>query len=367
MDKQLTPFHLTVLWATFTSRDVEYNFVQLYFFIPTSIYFSQCVHDNYGLLLHLRKRISLLLSLCSEIPHVDVASIYDMFFGWNFNLFFYRWLFFPLSFFGCLMRWSDWDGLDEEKRLAYIFWLVDAVTVVMQKYFWWDLQEDKLFKNHMHDDGAAEWQFGHNSGAGRRQREAWKWDWRQLSSSRLTMCLAHFVFDLVSWPHWTGNAREDWQEVLNAGPAKIKRLDKKCWIKKKVLEKKKNQFAVWPVSLSADDQKLSDIWHHYLLSLWKCKIYCTQVTNKNHQSTKHGLFLSWGGRSSMQTRRRILGPKTSEWSQPIRRRRRDQNKPKTHFNLFKIASFQEKYYNFLSPAYARQTFNEQTNMKTAYK
>lgn len=42
--------------------------------------------------------------------------------------------FFSLSFFGCLMRWSDWDGLDEEKkRLAYIFWLVDAVTVVMQK------------------------------------------------------------------------------------------------------------------------------------------------------------------------------------------------------------------------------------------
>lgn len=37
----------------------------LCFFTPTSIYFSQYLHDDCGLLLHLRKRISLLLSLCS--------------------------------------------------------------------------------------------------------------------------------------------------------------------------------------------------------------------------------------------------------------------------------------------------------------
>lgn len=140
--------------------------------------------------------------------------------------------------------------------------------------------------------------------------EDWQWDWRQLSSLRLTVCPAHFVFALVSWPHWTGNAKEDWQEVLSAASAKIKLLDKKCETKKKeVLGKRKKKKSVCCPThqLFADDQKLSDIWHHYLLSLWKCKIYCTQVTNKNRQSVRHCLFPRRGGRSLPEAGRGVFG------------------------------------------------------------
>lgn len=202
-------------------------FLFLCVFIPTSIYFSQYVHDDYGLLLHLRKRISLLLSLCSSSSHVDVASIYDI------STYFSTVEYFFLSL--SLAVW--WDEVTEmvwmKKKGSRIFSDLSMPSQLLCRNNPGGNYK-KLFKNHMHEDGATEWQFGHIAGTESRQKcllevtVDWQWDWWQLSSSRLTMCPAHFVFALVSWPHWTGNAREDWQEVLSAGSAKIKLLDKKC-------------------------------------------------------------------------------------------------------------------------------------------
>lgn len=61
----------------------------------------------------------------------------------------------------------------------------------------------KIFKTKCMNFGATEQLLGHISGAERWENcflevmEDWKWDWRQLSSPRLTVCPAHFVFALV--------------------------------------------------------------------------------------------------------------------------------------------------------------------------
>lgn len=177
-----------------------------------------------------------------------------MFFGENFNLFFYRWLFFFRSFSLWLfdeMKWLRWFGW--RKKGSRIFSDLSTPSQLLCRNNRGG-NHKKLFKNHMHEDGATEWQFGHISGAERRQKASFGDDGGLrvgLTTALIIVCPAHFVFALVSWPHWTGNAREDWQEVLSAGSAKIKLLDKKCSTKKKekfLKKKKEKQFAVRPIS-----------------------------------------------------------------------------------------------------------------------
>lgn len=212
--------------------------------------------------------------------------------------------YFFLSFFGCLMRWSDWDGLDEEKKARIYFpscrchhscYAEITLVGITRRYLKQNAWISELLSNCLATfrepkDGKIVFL---------EAMEDWKWDWRQLSSPRLTVCPAHFVFALVSWPHWTGNEREGQEEVLSAGSAKIKLLERKK--KKEVLEKTtmtKKSVCCPTHQLFADDQKLSDIRHHYLLSLWKCKIYCTQVTNKNRQKRRTlSVLFQRGGRS----------------------------------------------------------------------
>lgn len=145
-------------------------------------------------------------------------------------------IFLPLTIFfclfGCLMRWSDWDGLDEEKKARIYFpscrchhscYAEITLVGITRRYLKQNAWISELLSNCLATfrepkDGKIVFL---------EAMEDWKWDWRQLSSPRLTVCPAHFVFALVSWPHWTGNEREGQEEVLKAGSAKIKLLERK--------------------------------------------------------------------------------------------------------------------------------------------
>lgn len=162
------------------------------------------------------------------------------------------------------MKWLRWFGWRKKGSYSYIFSESSTPSQLLCRNNPGGNYK-KMFKTKCMNFGATEQRLGHVSGAERREivfleaMEDWKWDWRQLSSPRLTVCPAHFVFALVSWPHWTGNEREGEEEVLSAGSAKIKLAgERKCWSKKKKEKKeevdekttmtKKNLFAVRPTS-----------------------------------------------------------------------------------------------------------------------
>lgn len=135
------------------------------FLIATSLYFSQYVHD-YGRLLHLRKRISLLLSLCRWIPHVDdVASRDDIWWGFMakistyFSTFDYFWggSFF-LSFFVWLfdeMKWLRWFGWRKKARIyEYISIFSEPLWCRWNPGGNLETRREDV-QNDMHEDGAA--------------------------------------------------------------------------------------------------------------------------------------------------------------------------------------------------------------------
>lgn len=167
----------------------------------------------------------------------------------------FDYFFFCLSFFGCLMRWSDWDGLDEEKKARIYFpsrrchhsCYAEIILVgITRRYLKQNAWISELLSNCL-----ATFREPKGGKIGFLEAmEDWKWDWRQLSSPRLTVCPAHFVFALVSWPHWTGNEREDEEEVLSAGSAKIKLLEKENVDLRK---KKKKRRSSWK---SNNDKKI---------------------------------------------------------------------------------------------------------------
>lgn len=207
------------------------------------------------------------------------------------------------------MKWLRWFGW--RKKGSYIFSESSMPSQLLCRNNPGGNYK-KIFKTKCMNFGATEQLLGHVSGAERWENCFFGSDGGLkvgLTTALITashrvsrpFCICLSVMTSLD-REWE---REDEEEVLSAGSAKIKLLEKENVDlkkkKKEVLEKTtmtKKSVCCPTHQLFADDQKLSDIRHHYLLSLWKCKIYCTQVTNKNRQKHRTlSVLFQRGGRS----------------------------------------------------------------------
>lgn len=195
------------------------------------------------------------------------------------------------------MKWLRWFGW--RKKGSYIFSESSMPSQLLCRNNRGGNYK-KIFKTKCMNFGATEQLLGHVSGAERWENSFFGSDGGlKVGLTTALITASHRVSHpfCICLSVMTSLDRE-WERRLGGGSQRRFGKDqtageRKCWSRKKkkkeVLEKTtmtKKSVCCPTHQLFADDQKLSDIRHHYLLSLWKCKIYCTQVTNKNRQKRR---------------------------------------------------------------------------------